>query len=489
MRRRKAGFGAGIAAHCAAPALVAAVIAALLTAAGTGLALSAGGERLTEAMMSAGRFTIARFDRAAYSEPAVVLDNRRRQIFMAGRSVFNRQWASIVSLNGDWGLGPTFVNDRCSACHINTGRGHPPESSDEQLASMLVRISVSGVDEHGGPRPHPDYGDQIQNRSLDGSNIDLAHGGEPVPHEADLYLDWETHEVALAGGEKVRLRKPKLRIENPAFGPVDGLFTSLRVAQPLVGIGLLDAVPEQILLDIARAQRAQGVNGRPNYVWDEVSGRELLGRYGWKANVASLKQQIALAALGDMGVNSNLYPEQNCPPVQTVCRTMLPGNFPEIIDAEIDSLVLWMQGLAVPARRNVNDPAFQRGAVLFEQARCSVCHVPELRTATRFEPLPPLADQTFRAYTDLLLHDMGEGLADGRPDFKAGPRDWRTPALWGLGLSKIVTGRTTLLHDGRARNVVEAILWHGGEAQSAAESFRKLPAEDRNALVFFVESI
>lgn len=462
--------------------------AAVLLASAFGT-LSAGSDLLTESALSAGSFSIARFDRSAYSEPAPVLDPRRRQLFMAGRSVFHRQWASIASLNGDWGLGPTFIADRCSACHLNTGRGHPPASPEQQLESMLVRVSLVGTDAHGGPLPHPHYGDQLQNRSLDGSHVDLAHGGKPVPHEADLYLDWEESAVVLADGETIQLRKPKLRIENPSFGPIDGLLTSLRVAQPLVGIGLLDAVPEETILAIAGVQRAQGVNGRPNFVWDAVNNRVSLGRYGWKANVPGLKQQIALAALGDMGVNSNLYPEQNCPPVQTVCREMLPGNFPEIIDAEIDTVALWLQGLAVPARRNADSDMFKKGAALFEQARCSACHVPELTTAKTFAAMPQLANQRFHAYTDLLLHDMGDGLADGRPDFQAGPRDWRTPALWGLGLSEIVTGGATLLHDGRARNVTEAILWHGGEAEMSAEIFRDLSAADRKALVVFVESI
>jgi CxxC motif-containing protein (DUF1111 family) len=155
---------------------------------------------------------------------------------------------------------------------------------------------------------------------------------------------------------------------------------------------------------------------------------------------------------------------------------------------EVDALVLWLRGLAVPAQRNVADPQVQHGAKLFDEARCSVCHVPELKTSD-FPALPQLSNQTFRAYTDLLLHDMGEGLADGRPDFKASPRDWRTPALWGLGLSETVTGQSTLLHDGRARNVTEAILWHGGEAQASRDAFAKMSKVQRDALVKFVESI
>ncbi|MEQ1881502.1 MAG: di-heme oxidoredictase family protein [Burkholderiales bacterium] len=444
---------------------------------------------LDDATLSAGSFTIARVDRSAYSEPSPVLTHKQRQLFLAGRSVFHRQWASISSLNGDWGLGPTFVADRCSGCHLNTGRGHPPAAANEQLMAMLVRLSIPGADEHGGPNPHPNYGDQFQNHSLDGSNVDLAHGGQPIPAEAALYLDWEARDFTLANGEIVSLRKPKLRIENPAFGPIESdVMISLRVAQPLVGIGLLDAVSEKTLLAIARTQRANGINGRPNYVWDAVNQRMAMGRYGWKANVPNLKMQIAAAAIGDMGVNSTLYPEQNCPPAQTLCANMLPGNLPEIIGPEIDSLALWMQGLAVPARRDVADARVQRGAALFEQARCAMCHVPELKTGNT-APLPQLANQTFRAYTDLLLHDMGEGLADGRPDFQAGPRDWRTPALWGLGLSETVTGRATLLHDGRARNVSEAILWHGGEAQKSRQMFSEMSKADREALVKFVEAI
>ena len=247
-------------------------------------------------------------------------------------------------------------------------------------------------------------------------------------------------------------------------------------------------MPEETILSIAEKQRALNFNGRPNRVWDAVNKRLALGRYGWKANVPSLKQQIAAAAIGDMGVNSNLFPEQNCPPAQTICAKQLPGNFPEIIDHEIVALELWLQGLAVPARRDVNDPEVRRGAALFSSAQCAVCHVPEMKTG-KFSKLPQLSDQVFHAYTDMLLHDMGDELADGRPDFKAGPRDWRTPPLWGLGLSQTVSGSAAMLHDGRARNVTEAVLWHGGEAEGAREAFRNMPRADRQALVKFVQAI
>jgi CxxC motif-containing protein (DUF1111 family) len=464
---------------------------AVVIAAALGCSLAAqAGDKLAAERLSAGDFTLDRADERAYSEPASILTSRQKQEFMVGRNIFNRQWASVVSLNGDWGLGPTFIADRCSACHIHAGRGNPPASATEQLLSMLVRLSLPGQDEHGGPRPDPRYGDQFQNRSLDGKNVDLAYAGEPVPAEASLFLDWDEQVMQFSDGESVKLRKPRLRIESLNFGPLAAdVMTSLRIASPIFGLGLLEAVPESTVLEIARKQQALGFNGRPNYVWDVSTRQMTFGRYGWKANVATLTHQVASAAIGDMGLASRWYPDQNCPPVQEVCARQLPGNVPELGGFEIDSLVLWLRGLAVPARRDVTDAEFRRGEQLFASAQCTVCHVPELKTATSFPALPQLANQTVRAYTDLLLHDMGEELADGRPDFKASGRDWRTQSLWGLGLSERASGGPALLHDGRARSVSEAILWHGGEALRSRETYRAMSKEERQALLKFVSSI
>lgn len=467
-------------------ALRTAIVLMLLTCA---LAVVAAERRKLEDIdLSAGAITVDRADREAFSEPAPVLDARQRQMFLVGRNVFQRQWASIVSLNGDWGLGPTFVADRCSACHLQAGRGKLPQPG-EQLESLLVRVSLPGTDAHGAPLPHPAYGDQLQNRALDGSNVDLAYAGSPVPAEAALYLDWEMSTVTLGDGETVELRSPRLRIEQLHFGPLgETAMTSLRMAPPVFGLGLLEAVDERTVLEIARAQKALGFDGRPNYAWDAINAKRSLGRFGWKANQPTLRQQIATAAMGDMGLSSRYFPDQNCPPIQVICARHLPGNFPEIINYEIDALETWLHGLAVPARRGMREPQVQRGEQLFAQAQCAVCHVPELRTG-EFKAMRQLSNRVFRAYTDLLLHDMGEGLSDGRPDFLAGPRDWRTPPLWGLGLSQTVAGSSALLHDGRARNVVEAILWHGGEAEGSREAFRSMRREDREALLRFVEAI
>jgi CxxC motif-containing protein (DUF1111 family) len=456
---------------------------------GVALAAPAAVDEIPPAALSAGTFTVALTDQTAFSAPAPVLTYRQLEMFLRGRQHFNQKWVVFPSLAGDWGLGPTFITDRCSGCHVGGGRGRPPKSPDEQLLSVLVRISIPGQGEHGEPVPHLNYGDQIQNQGLMGQDKEATYLGERVPPEASLYLDWEDVAVSFADGERIVLRKPKLRVEKLNFGPLGPeVMYSLRMAQPTYGLGLLEAVTEADVLAIAEKQKSQGVNGRPNYVWDAIGKRVALGRFGWKSNQPSIKQQIAAAFHGDIGVTSPLFDKENCPPVQKDCAFQPPGNQPELIQLNWDEVEFWTQALAVPARRNVSDPGFARGERLFAQAQCAVCHVPEMK-AGALPGLPQIKDQVFHAYTDLLLHDMGEELADNRPDFLAGGRDWRTQPLWGTGLSEIVGGSTAMLHDGRARNVTEAILWHGGEATASREVFRSMPKSDREALLRFLDSI
>ena len=214
----------------------------------------------------------------------------------------------------------------------------------------------------------------------------------------------------------------------------------------------------------------------------------MLGRFGLKANHGSIREQVAAAFFNDIGLSSPVYPDQNCPPVQKVCREQMVAGKPEITRLRLDATEHYIRALTVPVRRRTEDPRVKRGEQLFSQAHCSVCHVPELRTGTSVS-LPQLANQSIRPYTDLLLHDMGDGLADGRPDFLAGANEWRTPPLWGIGLSETVNGANAFLHDGRARNFTEAILWHGGEADVSREAFRNFTREDRAALVAFLGSL
>ena len=443
--------------------------------------------------LSAGDFTVQQYGQSDFAEHASVLSYQELKTFKRGRAHFNRKWVQFPSLAGDWGLGPTFIADRCSTCHVRAGRGKPPLTSDEIPVALLLRVSLPGTDEQGAPKPHPHYGKQIQNKGLMGQDRDATFLGERVFPEAEFFIDWVEHEVKFDDGESVTLRKPNIRWDKFYFGTIDdGVLSSLRIAQQLPGLGLLEAVPEQSILALAEKQNLQqnGISGKPNYVWDYISERESLGRFGWKANVPTLKQQIAEAFAEDVGVTSPLFLEMNCPPVQVDCAAQPPGNQPELINLDWEQLEFWNRTLGVPSRRNAGSPQFEHGERLFAETGCGACHVSELKTAEVFEPLPHLANQTIRPYTDLLLHDMGEGLADGRPDFQAESSEWRTPPLWGLGLVTDLDGPNAgLLHDGRARNATEAILWHGGEAQSARDAFRHLSDADRDVLLTFLKSI
>jgi CxxC motif-containing protein (DUF1111 family) len=293
----------------------------------------------------------------------------------------------------------------------------------------------------------------------------------------------------MADGEVVELRKPSIRLENLNFGPLaEGVMMSLRNTQAIFGLGYLEAVSEADILALAKLQKAQGLNGRPNYVRDDVNDKTSIGRFGWKANQPSLQQQIAGAFLGDIGVSSPLYPEQNCPPAQKDCQDQRHHTKPDLRPELWERITFWVTALNAPAQRNRDEPAVQRGEKLFATLKCAQCHVPELKTGG-FERLPQLANQTIRPYTDLLLHDMGPELADGRPDYQAGGSDWRTTPLWGIGLSKHVNGSSNFLHDGRARNLLEAIVWHGGEAQASRDLFAKLSRKERDDVLAFLQSL
>ncbi|UCH50223.1 MAG: thiol oxidoreductase [Betaproteobacteria bacterium] len=447
-------------------------------------------------MFTAGpAWTSAQHDETAYSMPIADLSKKQGKRFVAGQEAFNEAWV-VAPEPGVWGLGPTFNEDRCSHCHEANGRSPAVDDGGEAIRGPLVRLSIAGKDEFGAPSPHPAYGDQFQNRGIEGR----------VPPEGKVIVNYMPREVKLADGEIVTLREPNIEFAELQFGDMGkSTMTSLRVAPQLVGLGLLEAVPDETLLAIAERQLEQGVSGRPNYVWDIENERRAMGRFGWKANQPSVRQQTAAAFMGDIGATTYLFQQENCPAVQTQCLDTpsaascggqggCTGNAfrPEVNPSRLTNLSLYLRTLAVPARRNASDPAVRHGEELFERAQCSTCHIPELQTAAA-DRLPhdikAAADVTIRPYTDMLLHDMGPDLADGRPDFEASGSEWRTPPLWGIGLLPTVNGHSDLLHDGRARNVTEAILWHGGEAKAARERFRQMSAEDRMALVKFVESL
>ena len=424
-------------------------------------------------------FTVTDASSQAYSLPGPGLDTAQLGSFAGGQQEFQQHWVVLLGIGGKWGRGPTSNAERCADCHVNNGRGHSPDAKNETLTSMLVRLSIPGQDGHGGPLPHPNYGDQLQNQGELGR----------VPAEGNATIEWQDHVERLADGSTVELRKPNLQFQNLAFGTLGPeVMTSVRIAPPVFGAGLLDAVSEDVLLEIARRQQLLGFNGRLNRVWDTQQQAIAVGRFGWKANQPNLKQQAGAAFLNDLGVTNSVFKLENCPPVQMACRKRPRGMVPEQPDRAFNELLLYLRALAVPARRHIDDRVVQRGEHLFTQAQCAVCHVPEMRTGD-YPALVQLSQQRINPYSDLLLHDMGEELADGRPDYAAGPRDWRTPPLWGIGLSDTVNGNAAFLHDGRARNLAEAVLWHGGEASVARDAFRAMSADDRAALLAFVASL
>lgn len=419
----------------------------------------------------------------AFAQPLPGLTAEERRAFFVGNAFFNDPWVTAPSsTTGRDGLGPTFNATSCAGCHFKDGRGAPPTEDDPDRIGLLVRLSV--VDERGAHAPHPAYGDQLQDHAILG-----------VPPEGQLNIAWDVVDGAYGDGTAFTLLRPRFTFRDVAFGPIgDGgptLAISPRTAPATFGLGLLEAVPEADIVARADAddRDGDGISGRPNRVPDARTEDFALGRFGWKAGQPTIEQQTAAAFLGDIGITSSLHPETNCPSPQVKCRAAPDGGSPELDDAKLARIVLYDQTLAVPAQRDADDPTVVAGAALFAAARCDACHVPAMRTGPRSTvAVAALADQPFAPYTDLLLHDMGPGLADDRPEHGATGTEWRTAPLWGVGLIPTVNGHDRLLHDGRARGIAEAVLWHGGEAEGARERFRMMSGAERDALVAFVAS-
>ena len=428
---------------------------------------------------SGGSSTVFETGREAYGLPSPAMPPRLSDIFFTGRNLFRQVWVVAPAMDRTIsGLGPLFNRPSCAACHLKNGRGRAPDGPQEKMTTVLVRLSVPGTDAHGGPRPHPVYGDQLNDTAIPG-----------IAAEGQARIQWAEHVEHFNDGETIALRRPQIEFSELAYGPLgDDIRVSPRIAPAVFGLGLLEAVPERDIRAIAERDKPNGVRGKVNEVWDATQQRMVLGRFGWKANNGSLTQQSASAFIGDLGITSSLFPAENCSEAQTQCRAAPSAGSPEIDDARLHAVVLYEKSLAVPARRDTGDEAVVKGEHLFEAVGCPACHLPELRTADNAE-LPFLSRQRIHPYTDLLLHDMGEDLADGRPDFAAGPREWRTPPLWGIGLSERVNGNAAYLHDGRAQTLLEAVLWHGGEAQHARQSVREMAKTDRDAFLRFLNSL
>lgn len=432
---------------------------------------------------------------SAFSHPSANMSFERQLQFKVGDGIFRKLWASAPSsTHASDGLGPLFNARSCQSCHLKDGRGGPP-APGEPAVSLVLRLSIppnSDADRQAlssyrqAAIAEPVYGGQLQSFAIQGH----------AP-EGQLTISYRESPVALRGGEIASLRQPRYGIADLAYGPLHPeLMMSPRVAPPMIGLGLLEAIAESDILSLAdpNDRDGDGISGRPNRVWSAADNKPALGRFGWKAGEPSIRQQTSHAAAGDIGLSSAFAPNLagDCTAQQAACLKAANGNDPgeqvELTETMLNLVTFYARNLAVPARRDVAKPQVLAGKKLFYDSGCAACHRPKYVTPHN-EDMPEQSDQLIWPYTDMLLHDMGEALADHRPEGDASGREWRTAPLWGIGLTQTVSGHTTLLHDGRARNLLEAVLWHGGEAEAAKTNVVDMTPGQRAALLAFLNSL
>lgn len=431
-----------------------------------GCAAADGGEPEADLKLAGGETTVADRSSNAFTFPAPNLTEAQLERHLDGDLAFEDTFVSPPAVVNA-GLGPLFNNNACTKCHVRDGRALPVAGPGPLGSPLLVRVSLADGEPEvpGGPVPAPGLGTQLQDHAV--------HGVAP---EATVELEWIEQAGNYGDGEPYSLRRPRLRITLADGSMLSrDVLTSARIPPPVFGLGLLEAVAEEDILarEDPDDDDGDGISGRANHAWDVALGAAALGRFGWKASVPTLRQQAASAYANDIGVSSPVFPEPD-------------GSF-EVEDATLRAVTTYTQTLAVPQRAAQRDADTRRGEAAFRELGCGDCHAEQLQTGKH--EIAALADQTIHPYTDLLLHNMGFDLADGRADFLASGTEWRTPPLWGLGLTQTVLPYSSFLHDGRARTMQEAILWHGGEAQTAKEAFRTLPAREREALLAFLRAL
>ncbi|NIJ46372.1 CxxC motif-containing protein (DUF1111 family) [Wenyingzhuangia heitensis] len=402
--------------------------------------------------------------------------------FGVGNAMFDQSWVSApATTTSRDGLGPLFNARACSACHLRDGRGKPMLENAASSNGFLIRLSA-GNSLTEGPIAFPNYGDQLQ----DNSNLSFDN-------EGTINVAFETSKGTYTDGSSYELRKPIYTITNSNYGAISGTEQSPRVGQQVIGLGFVDALSEESILANADENDSDGdgISGKANYVWNVKELKLTIGKFGWKANQPTLAQQIAGAFNGDMGLTSSIFPNENCPHGMD-CSELSNGNNEgetvEVPDTQFDRILTYQAALSVPVRRNFKDENVLRGKQLFTDLSCIKCHVNNF-TTSKSPTLSQLNGIQIKPYSDFLLHDMGDDLADNRGDFLANGNEWRTQPLWGLGLIELVNNHTFLLHDGRARNIEEAILWHGGEAEQSKQKFINLESSKREQLLAFLNSL
>ena len=426
--------------------------------------------------LSGGSQTVFNSQGSAFGTPFPKLSATSAEIHAIGDGAFSATFVSAPALVRP-GLGPVFNNVSCSSCHISDGRGKPP-GPGEALSSMLIRISVPGTDQHGGPNPVPGFGGQLQQRAIFG-----------VQPEAIVDIQYTEQAYTFADGEAYSLRSPTYTLKNPYITLPSDVMLSPRVAPPVHGLGLLEAIDENDI--VANADEndidGDGISGKANYAWNVEAGKMTLGRFGWKAANPSILQQTAGAYSEDMGITNHVFPTESCKGQPQFD----PSNYGyeyEVSDSLLYCVAFYIKTLAVPARRKADDTIVLQGKQIFNDAKCSACHTPMFRTKYDAS-FPEISNQVIFPYSDMLVHDMGQELADNRPDYSASGTEWRTPPLWGIGLTQTVNGHNNFLHDGRARTLLEAVMWHGGEAAASKNYVRNLNKTQRDALIKFLQSL
>lgn len=437
-----------------------------------------------------------RINRDAYSHSNANLTFEEQATFKVGNGLFKKLWASSPSsTQASDGLGPLYNARSCQGCHLKDGRGRPPRPGEDAV-SMFLRLSIPPQTDAQRQAlaardimlvPEPTYGGQFQTFAVPG-----------LPGEGRFDIVFEEIEVPLAGGDKAVLQKPVYKIRELGYGEMHPeTMMSARVAPPMTGLGLIQAIHPGDIEALADPDDTDGngISGKVSRVRDPETGALALGRFGWKASQPSVRAQSAAAFSGDIGISTHEMPGNygDCTKTQSACLALPHGEqanlgVSEAPDPVMDLVTFYSENLAVPMRRDVDDPEVLKGKKIFYQASCPVCHQPKFVTSRKAEN-PAHQFQLIWPYSDFLLHDMGEGLADNRPVGDAGGREWRTPPLWGIGLTETVNNHTRFLHDGRARNLLEAVLWHDGEARQARDTVIALPPADRQSLIRFLESL
>jgi len=445
----------------------------------------------------------------SYSKPSSNLTALRKGSFFIGNAFFQQPWViAPASTDSRDGLGALFNVAACQSCHVKDGRGHAPMSSKDDADSLLIRLSMPATTDEQRQQlrdsliekvVHPMYGGQLQDRGIQG-----------VPAEARIAVQWTDMPVTFADGYVETLRAPSFKLTKPGYGAFDNeMMVSPRVALPMIGLGLLEQIPDDdIKKQAVNNNSTSDISGKFNWVMDPQTSKHALGRFGWKAGQTKLITQNQSAFNEDMGLTSNIRPHESCMPSQTACINATTGadeqgngKPPVEVNDEIAKFVeFYTRNLAVPHRRNADDKLVLAGKKHFYDMGCQSCHTPRYQLPKTDDDHLEQHGQVIYPYTDLLLHDMGDALADrtiagklpakdAQVEFLANSYEWRTPALWGIGLAQTVDPQATFLHDGRARTLMEAVLWHGGEAERQRQKVLKLDKQGRAELNAFLKSL